>query len=312
MRSGRHLRRRRGLRAGGDGAHRVRRASTRATRPACCRRCASRRAPDDHRGVHPADRRRVRRGRADEHPVRHRRRRGLRARGEPARLADGAAGLQGVRPQHGRPRHPRDVGREAGRSGAPAAPSRLLRGQGGGLPVQHVPRSRPAAGARDALHRRGAGLGRRPRTGLLQSAGGGAAAVAARGCRADHRGRTGPVSPARRGPRVLPPGLRHPGDAGTQAFLAEQGIACRPHPQAARGPAQHRGRHQERRDPAGGEHARRASRASSTTPTSARRPSDTRSRTSPPPPPRWRPRAASPRSATPWTESARCRCITPR
>ena len=46
---------------------------------------------------------------------------------------------------------------------------------------------------------------------------------------------------------------------GTHKFLADNGDRGRADPQDARGPAQHRRRHQERRDPAGHQHARAAS-----------------------------------------------------
>ena len=61
-----------------------------------------RQAPRDHRASTPA---RIatgaERGRADEHAVRHRQGHGLRAGGQPARLAHRAAGLQGLRHLHG-------------------------------------------------------------------------------------------------------------------------------------------------------------------------------------------------------------------
>ena len=73
-------------------------------------------APGDDRRVHPAHRQRAERGRADEHAVRHRERRGLRAGGQPARLAHRAAGLQGLRHPDGAHRHAADAGHEARRA----------------------------------------------------------------------------------------------------------------------------------------------------------------------------------------------------
>ncbi len=51
-------------------------------------------------------------------------------------------------------------------------PDPLLRGQGGGLPLQHVPRGRPGARPGDALHRRGPRHGPLLRPRLLQGPGG--------------------------------------------------------------------------------------------------------------------------------------------
>ena len=68
-----------------------------------------------------ADRARARRDRPDQHPVRGRRRRALRDRGQPARLAHRPLRLQGDRRAAGQARLPADAGREAGRPGAAAS-----------------------------------------------------------------------------------------------------------------------------------------------------------------------------------------------
>ena len=64
-----------------------------------------------------ADRARARRDRPDQHPVRGRRRRALRDRGQPARLAHRALRLQGDRRAAGEGRRAADAGREARRPG---------------------------------------------------------------------------------------------------------------------------------------------------------------------------------------------------
>ena len=71
-----------------------------------------------------ADRARARRDRPDQHPVRGRRRRALRDRGQPARLAHRALRLQGDRRAAGQDRLPADAGREARRPGAARAAAR--------------------------------------------------------------------------------------------------------------------------------------------------------------------------------------------
>ena len=64
-------------------------------------------------------------------------------------------------------------------------------GVGGCLPLQHVPRGRPAAGAGDALHRRGARHRRYRRRGLFQGGGGNQDAPAHLRDRPHHRQRQG-------------------------------------------------------------------------------------------------------------------------
>ena len=96
-----------------------RRASTRATRAACCPPPSLTRS--ERRAVAHAVRRLgpgARRGRAAERPARARRRRALRAGGEPARLADGAVREQGDRRQPRPGRLPARRGRDARRARA--------------------------------------------------------------------------------------------------------------------------------------------------------------------------------------------------
>ena len=107
--------------------------------------------PRGHRG----DRPRRRRARADQHPVRARRRRALRPGGQPAGVADGAVRVQGDRDAAGQgrgPDHARRVDQGAARRGPAArrgrrrhaARRRPDRGQGGGDAVQPVPPPRRA------------------------------------------------------------------------------------------------------------------------------------------------------------------------
>ena len=78
------------------------------------------------------------------------------------------------------------------------------------------------------------------------------------GHRAAHRARDRDETACSRRPRSFAElGFKILATEGTHAFLAEHGIDVGADPEAARGPAQHRGRHQERRDPTGGQHAQR-------------------------------------------------------
>ena len=106
--------------------------------------------------------------RADERAVRGARRRPLRDRGEPARVADGAVRLQGDRDPAGQDGVPGDAGGEAGDARPARRPARRpRRGQGGGDAVRPLRRLGLAARPGDALDRRGDGRGRttsRPRS----------------------------------------------------------------------------------------------------------------------------------------------------
>ena len=64
-----------------------------------------------------------------------------------------------------------------------------LRRERGRLPIQYVPRCRPAAGPRDAQYRRGAGSGQLVRPGLLQGPAGGPVPAPVRRLRSDQRRR---------------------------------------------------------------------------------------------------------------------------
>ena len=142
-------------------------ASTRATRPACCRRPRSTPATRarDRRASSAGSRRRsassgslnVQLALADGERVR--------ARGEPARVAHGPVREQGDRREPRRGRLPARRGRDARR------PRRCRRSrdagagvrQGGRAPVRPLPRRRPGARPGDALDRRGDGDRRRLR-----------------------------------------------------------------------------------------------------------------------------------------------------
>ena len=114
------------------------------------------------RGGQRQDRHAAGRGGADQHPVRRlRRRRAVRDRGQPARLAHRSVRLQGRRRAAGQGGLPPDARREAGRHGAGAAVRGQPRvGQGGGAAVRSLPARGLAAGPGDEVHRRG--HGRRP------------------------------------------------------------------------------------------------------------------------------------------------------
>ena len=111
----------------------------------------------------------ARRGRTAERPVRDRRRPGVRARGQPARLADGSVRVEGDRRQprrRGLParcgsaaRRPRPAGRAAAEPG---------QRQGRRAAVRAVPGGRPGARARDARDRRGDGERERPADGARE------------------------------------------------------------------------------------------------------------------------------------------------
>ena len=99
----------------------------------------------------------ARRPRPAQPPARAARRRAVRARGEPARLAHGPVRLEGDRDPARRPRLPAAARRLARRARAPGArrPGPRL-GEGGDLP-RRAPRRRRRPGRRDALDRRGDG-----------------------------------------------------------------------------------------------------------------------------------------------------------
>ena len=148
---------------------------------------------------------------------------------------------------------------------------RARRREGGGAAVRPLPRLRCAAGARDALDRRGHGRGPRLPDRLRQGAGGRRGAPAAAGHRLHHGGRrrqgrgaghrgaaARPRLPDRRHARHRPADLAH-GRAGGDAEQAGGGVSARRGLDRARrrGPGdQHAGRHGRPlgrlRDPRGG------------------------------------------------------------
>ena len=134
-----------------------------------------------------------------------------------------------------------------------------LRGQGGGVSLQHVPGGGPAPGPGDALHRRGPGHGRLLRPGLFQGPGGGPTDACPREgtvlitvSETDRPG--GPGG----GPAVSRAGVQDQGHQRDPPVSGRSsGIAVRADPQDARRPAQYRGRHQEQGDPTGHQHPQR-------------------------------------------------------
>ena len=209
-------RRRRGRHRRGHGAHRGGRRAFRrlgVRDPAPDARGARDR---DHRGAHPRARRRARRPRAPQRPVRGEGRRGLRDRGQPAGQPHGPVRQQGDRRAAGEAGGPGDArhdarpapGRRSSTPGARSKQRQPRRGEGGGAAVRALSRGRHPARARDALDRRGHGHRPLVRARVHQEPGGGRQPVA----RARHRVllarrprqalRAGRRPPARR-PRVL-------------------------------------------------------------------------------------------------------------
>ena len=193
----------------------------------------------DHRGtgggdarLHPRLRRAARRGGAAQRAVRHQERRGVRARGEPARLAHRAVRLQDHGRAAGEPGRGGD-GRPLARRARPAGrrDSPVRGGEGGGLPLQQAGRRGPGARPRDALDRRGHGHRRLVRDGLRQGAdlGRRRAAAPGRGLPHGERSRQGEPGPDRptlprsrlqalrdRRDRPVPPVARDSRRAGAQ------------------------------------------------------------------------------------------------
>ena len=148
----RALRRRRHLRRRGDGA---RRGGGHPLGRLVVRPARRRRDSPEIRDARAPARAGARRRRAAERAARDRRRRGLRPRGEPARLADGAVRVQGDRDQPRRRRLPARRGRDARRARAAARGLGVPRPprEGGGAPVRPLPGRRPGARPGDALDR---------------------------------------------------------------------------------------------------------------------------------------------------------------
>ena len=263
---------------------------------------------------------RARRRRAPQRPARgHGRRRGLRARGEPARVADGAVREQGDRRrarQGGVP--PRARGDGLGARAAARAAAAAVERQGGGPAVRALPRQRPGARPGDALDRRGDGERRRPLDRARQGRARRRAAAAALRLRLHLHPRARP--PAGRADRrdARRPRLRalrdrgdgrdarrggHRGRAGAEAQRGDRRRADgrRPDPpRPLRSRHQHAGRPQRAlrrlRDPRGGA---RAARARASRRSRARPPPCTRSRRRAPSRPSLSRSGSMPSSASP-------------
>ena len=238
-----------------------------------------------------------RRARADQHPVRARLRRALRAGGQPARLAHRAVRLEGDRDAAGQGRGPGDAGRVDRRR---CATEGMLpaEGDGGDLPADApiavkeavMPFNRfrtPDGRARrhrarpgDAVDRRGDGLRRRLRPRVRQGADGGVRLAA------DQRPGVRRAWPtATSGTMIFPIkvladlGFEILATQGTAEVLRRNGVRRRRRPQALRGPrperrADDRADDPRRRDRPGHQHparlhgaaARRASTATRSAP----------------------------------------------
>ncbi len=198
------------------------------------------------------------RRRPDEHPVRHPERHHLHPRSEPARLAHGAVRFEGderAARESGRARDGGPQARGAGRDGR--ARAAVLLGEGSGVPVHQVPRSRSDSRPRDEVHGRGDGHGPHVRRGVRQGADRVGRDAAAQGRRADQRAR------ARQAGRR---DARHAASSRTASSSSapkarrkcwnDAGVAVPPREQGARRPSAHRGHDQERRDRPDREHHR--------------------------------------------------------
>ena len=136
---------------------------------------------------------RARRRRPAERPVRGPRRRALRDRGQPARVADGAVRLEGDRRSRSRRSPAGSCSASGSRDlGLPADPMRAdhVVGQGGGAAVRPLRRRRRAARAGDALDRRGDGHRARLPDRVRQGAGGGRRRAARRAAPSSSRSPT--------------------------------------------------------------------------------------------------------------------------
>ena len=229
------------------------RASTRATRPASSRRSASRRSTSTT--IEEYTRRiaieldvvglmNIQYAIANDI--------GLRAGGQPARLAHRAAGVEGVQHPMARIATQLMLGKKLARSGPERRPIPHFGVKEAVFPFNMFPEVDPLLGPEMRSTGEVLGMAGLLRPGVLQGAGGGQAALPLEGTvlitvaerdqagRAARRRGGSPNWASRSWPRTA-----------RKRFLAEHGVAGRADPQAARGPAQHRRRHQERRDPAG-------------------------------------------------------------
>ncbi|CAA9335020.1 MAG: Carbamoyl-phosphate synthase large chain, partial [uncultured Gemmatimonadetes bacterium] len=195
---------------------------------------------------------------AHQRAVRRLQRRGVRDRGEPARVAHGALCVQGHRGAAGADRGAADGGGEAGRLRASGRdPGGRGGGEGGRLPLQQAPRGGPAAGPRDALHRGGDGVRRLVRDGIRQGPDLGGDGPSARGPGDHHRERPrqGDGHPHRAA--ALRHGLPHRRNGRHGAVPARPRHPVRARLQGERGPPQHGGPHHLGRRGAADQHAPR-------------------------------------------------------
>ena len=218
--------------------------STPATRPACCRRTRSAaRCSTEIRAATARHRARARRGRADQRPVRADRRRRLRHRGQPARLAHRPVRVQGDRHAAGQDGLPGDARRAARRPRPARRPVRAgtCRSRRRCCPFDRFHGVRRAARPRDALD--GRGDGRRPRLPdrVRQGAGGGRRAAARDGHRLPHRHRRRQGRARSASPRSCTTSAsRSSATARHRAAIARMGDPGRAHQQDRRGLAARR------------------------------------------------------------------------
>ena len=197
---------------------------------------------EEIRATTETDRAGAGRGRPDQHPVRRRRRRALRDRGQPARLAHGALRLQGDRRAARQDGRAADAGREDRRPGAARGPARARQRQGGGAALRPLRRRRLGPRPGDEEHRRGDGHRRRLPDRLRQGPGGGRREAAGGGVGLHHRHRHrqaggDPAGGALPRPRLRGdrhrrhrPGDRADGRAGDPHQQAERRLPARPRP----------------------------------------------------------------------------------
>ena len=181
---------------------------------------------------------------------------GLRAGGQPAGLAHRAAGLQGLQHPDGADRHAAHAGQEAARTwGSKRRPIPHFGVKEAVFPFNMFPEVDPLLGPE--MRSTGEVLGMADSFGLAFYK-----AQEAAEQRLPLEGTVLITVADRDKPAVLEVarrfaelGFRIMATEGTHDFLAAARHRRRADPQDARGPAQHRRRHQERRDPAGHQHA---------------------------------------------------------
>ena len=217
------------------------------------------------RGGDRAARARARRRRADQHPVRRRRRRPVRDRGQPARVAHGAVRVEGGRRPAGQAGDARDARRAARRHGRrpgrrAASPS-TCRSRRPCCPFGRFPLADSRARPGDEVDRRGDGRRERLSRRVRQGAGGGGrrAARQRHGVHLGDRRRQAGRHPARGG--AARPRLRDPRDRRHGVRDPPDGRPGRADPQDLRGLAQRRRPDRVRRRRPRDQHADRLRRA---------------------------------------------------